>query len=438
MFESRGIEEQHKASLAAFQLGEGRFVWGLEKATKQLWYLDENTAIESRDFVNDHVVCPVPDCGAQLTTAHRTKKRDGLQHFSGAGGHSRESIFHSQGCALIEDWLRRTYPRSTARREEYTNDEGERRADVLLTGPGNHRIAFEVQYSPISPDSWRRRHESYRRQGIVDVWLFGHTSRHLRKSPDGILRVNPTHEEVVRSGQALMFLNPDQGLVGTAVGISHPYDVTAESHRPDEVQVFDELGSARLQTRLLIDLRVSATLGLGGEWLESLYSRTAALNTYNSAALTKIEGNRERRRQEQDAKQRTWEIRRRPQQAQIRELLGAVDRWSKSDAFKEIRSYFGDHLKGRIEYHLDPNSPPELLVRWQCIIYFDLIAGSAQPFGAREAFRAIERRNVGMNINGFKQVVRYLYRLERDGFIRQLPGSGRYPMYSSTTSGSWW
>lgn len=110
------LADDHKSSLSTFQAGEERFVWGRDKHTGELWYLEDDTAIESRAFVNEHVICPVPGCAAKLTTAHRTKKRDGLQHFSRGGGHSRESIFHSQGCALIEDWLRRSYPRSKAQR----------------------------------------------------------------------------------------------------------------------------------------------------------------------------------------------------------------------------------------------------------------------------------------------------------------------------------
>ncbi|WP_432432648.1 competence protein CoiA family protein [Cryobacterium breve] len=102
---------------------------------------------------------------------------------SDGGGHSRESIFHSQGCALVEEWLRREFPNSHVQREEYTNELGERRADVLLTGPAGDRVAFEIQYSPITPDAWRNRHESYRRQHIADVWLFGHTGKQLQAPP---------------------------------------------------------------------------------------------------------------------------------------------------------------------------------------------------------------------------------------------------------------
>lgn len=55
----------------------------------------------------------------------------------------------------------------TVRREEYISPLGERRADVLLTAPDGRRVAFEVQYSPISAEHWHERHDSYRAQDML-------------------------------------------------------------------------------------------------------------------------------------------------------------------------------------------------------------------------------------------------------------------------------
>lgn len=129
----------HRERVAQFQVGEDRFVWGRTCDTGELWFLEEDMAHERRAFVNASVVCPVPGCEAALTTAHYTTKRDHLRHKAGAGGHGRESVLHSQGCALVESWLKETYPRSTVKREEYTTPQGERRADVLLMGPRGDR-----------------------------------------------------------------------------------------------------------------------------------------------------------------------------------------------------------------------------------------------------------------------------------------------------------
>jgi hypothetical protein len=216
-----------------------------------------------------------------------------------------------------------------------------------------------------------------------------------------------------------MFLNPDLGVVGAAVGIGHPFDVDADRYLDERVPVFNELASARLEIRSLTDLRPSTRHGLGGEWLEALYERTAAIGVQNTTALTRAAENRERKRQEREVKQRTWEARRRLQQERIRALLGGVERWTRSEALAEIPSYFG------------VSGDPTVAIAIE-------VMGGAVPFVARDAFRAIERRGIGMSTDGFKQVVRYLYQLEEGGFLRQMAGYGRYSPFASTTSGAWW
>ena len=93
-----------------------------------------------------------------------------------------------------------------------------------------------------------------------------------------------------------MFLNPDLGVVGAAVGIGHPFDTDADRYLDERVQVFDELASARLDIRSLTELRPSTRHGLGGEWLKALYERTAALGAHNATALAQAAENRERQR----------------------------------------------------------------------------------------------------------------------------------------------
>ena len=110
--------DDHPAGLAAFQSGEAVFVWGRDKHSGFLWRLGEDAALANRGHVKDHVLCPVPGCDAKLTTVHRSKQRDGMKHLSSAGGHSRESVFHS-GKQLKFDsdgflkWNPRTMPCSS-------------------------------------------------------------------------------------------------------------------------------------------------------------------------------------------------------------------------------------------------------------------------------------------------------------------------------------
>ncbi|TFC89934.1 hypothetical protein E3T24_00205 [Cryobacterium sp. TmT2-59] len=58
--ESVPFADEHKARLASFQSGDERFVWGVHRDTGEPWFLSEDTAHESRPFVKEYIVCPVP------------------------------------------------------------------------------------------------------------------------------------------------------------------------------------------------------------------------------------------------------------------------------------------------------------------------------------------------------------------------------------------
>lgn len=432
---------EHKRRLQAFQEGEERFVWGRLQGTGDLWFLDEDAARDRRTYVKNHVVCPVPGCAAPLTTVHFSAKRDHLRHLVSSGGHARESLLHSQGCALIEDWLRRSHPRSTVQREEYTSPTGERRADVLLTGPKGDRVAFEVQYSPLTPEQWRNRHDSYRSQGIVDVWLFGHTGKQLRLDAEGMLKPNPTHLAVVAEGAALLFINPDPDRHEIAVAVGEDFQFNAESEALGPLRpTLSHLHEARLEIHTLDSFRADPQHGMTSTRLHQLYEQSKWLQQHNVRERARVGELRERKRLAREARQRTWEARRSPQQARIRDLLSTADRWSRSDALATIKDYFGDHLRDRIKRVYAAQAPDGLsLIHWQCVIYFDLIAGQSAEFGVPAAVHAIDRRGLRMNESTkWRDVARYLHTLADAGFLNQPPGQGRFPTFVPTVTGAWW
>lgn len=110
---------QHGADvLAAFQDGETRLIYARPRAGGPLWLLPDGEARLHRARTKAELICPVLSCPEpELTTVARfPTKRDGLRHLSG-GGHAPESLFHLRG---------------------------------------KERIAFEIQYSPITPEKWHR------------------------------------------------------------------------------------------------------------------------------------------------------------------------------------------------------------------------------------------------------------------------------------------
>lgn len=188
----------------------------------ELFVLPDGKARELRDFAKANLRCLFPDCAApDLTTVSRAFKRDGFSHLPGTRKHSRESENHEQGKAVLAQWLRTLLGRDSVQVESASDAARSRVADVMATLPDGSRVAFEIQYSGLSVDAWRMRHESYMDQGITDVWLWGHTR--IRK-PRGEwygtgphCRLDDVQTEARTKGLPVLFLNPELEQIALAV-----------------------------------------------------------------------------------------------------------------------------------------------------------------------------------------------------------------------------
>lgn len=177
----------------------------------------------------------MPNCtDRRFSTVSRRSRRDGFRHFTGAGGHSRESLFHQQGKALIVRWVTDYYPDIIAT-TELSTDDGTRRADVMLTWPDGHQVAVEVQYAALPAADWQARHASYLEQGITPLWLVGHLPHHLPAVPhtddDRASQVKFTelHQAMSQADVQPLWINPILELIGTSwvtasptTGLRHP------------------------------------------------------------------------------------------------------------------------------------------------------------------------------------------------------------------------
>jgi hypothetical protein len=183
-----------------------------------LVYLPEGEADAFRqDCRAGHLVCPLPECPDRRYIARGGSRRHHFAHHGGAGGHAPERYFHLVGKRLIADLVRDRHPGAEVVVEGRI--ENGQVADVLARSPGSgRRYAFELQYSPLTVDEWRARHEGYRSLNIVDTWLFGHTKPHLCPvSGTGLIVVSPLLEAVFRADLPVLFLNPDERTFGTAL-----------------------------------------------------------------------------------------------------------------------------------------------------------------------------------------------------------------------------
>jgi hypothetical protein len=210
----------HKANvLAEFQNGESALVFARhqEDPLAPLFHIPYDGATKSvKALTREHLECFMPDCAdRRLKAMHRSTKRDGFSHMPGSGGHLPEGLFHQQSKALIASWVRGNWPGVRAD-VELATETRDRIADVMLTWVDGARVAVEIQYSAITVDAWLERHLSYRAQGIVDVWLFGHTGNHMHTSHTGQLSLSPVHEAVVAAGLPLLWINPISAEIGMA------------------------------------------------------------------------------------------------------------------------------------------------------------------------------------------------------------------------------
>ncbi|MDT0213932.1 competence protein CoiA family protein [Rothia sp. ARF10] len=216
-------------ALAAFQNGEERLVYARykDRPDEQPYYLEDGTAREVRAWAKEHLECFMPECSARrLTTVARSNKRDGFSHMAGAGGHSKEGLFHQQAKALIARLVADRFGSEVTAVLEQATASRERRADVMLTWTNDRQVAVEIQYAALTPTAWRERHQSYVDQGIACVWLLGHLPPHLRArgvratSPGsggsgGCVSLGPLHQAMVEEGVPLFWINPIEESIGT-------------------------------------------------------------------------------------------------------------------------------------------------------------------------------------------------------------------------------
>jgi len=206
--------------LAAFQSGESRMIFAARKSGEPgLFYLPDGSAAKHRHLARTELRCPVEDCPTPgFTTVDRsgTGGRDGFRHLHGNFQHAPESLFHLEAKGQMVRYLKEIAPTAQVEMEQASNRDRERIADVMVTFADGSRMAIEIQYSALTAEDWQVRHDSYRRQGIVDVWLFGHTGAQLRVGAGSGISLTPAQAAVLSAGDVPLWLNPLTMQIGVA------------------------------------------------------------------------------------------------------------------------------------------------------------------------------------------------------------------------------
>lgn len=286
------------AEVAAFLDGETRLVaaaWR-EDSTRPPFVLPENQAVEHRHLAKSDLRCVFQNCPSpDLTTVHRTRSRDGFRHLTNSDGHGGpESFHHVQGKVVVAQWLRdiAVHPGTRVEVEHGIDTQRTRVSDVaLVSADGLHRVAFEIQYAPITPDAWMARHRDYEAAGIVDVWLFGHTRLRLARGKRTTPRfaIAPVHEAVIRTGQPLLFLNPELGRLAIGVERSiHTSELMLATDHPFGVSTIEvltlDLGDARVN-RGIVAAEIDLLRAASARHAESAAAVGAANARQNAAIM---------------------------------------------------------------------------------------------------------------------------------------------------------
>lgn len=235
------VESGRHPELAAFASGrDQRQLHARDtrlSATSPLRFMREGEAERLRaECRAGDLICPVPGCVDPRYTTVGGMRRDHFRHLSLAGGvHAPETYHHFMGKQIVGAWARQHYPQAVVNvddRQVRSADGLVQVPDVLVELPDGRRFAFEIQFAALTIPEWRRRHDGYRQQGIVDVWLWGHEPRYQRPSRHhaGRIELGPVPFAAQRAGVPLHWINPDEGLIATCRGVSDPW-TQAERHQ---------------------------------------------------------------------------------------------------------------------------------------------------------------------------------------------------------------
>lgn len=218
---------------------EGRFIaaaWR-DAPDRPHFILPDGRADHFRVLAREKLRCMVLDCPApEITTvARRAGIRQHFKHLRGGkAGHDAvgEGFNHILGKTVIAGWLRSLPEQYDVELEQGVETQRRRRArvaDVMATDPATgQRLAFEIQYAPLTATDWQIRTESYRAAGVPVTWLFGHIGEHLTahrargdedERPTVELGGCPAASGVEAGKPPALWLNPTSQMVGIPITV---------------------------------------------------------------------------------------------------------------------------------------------------------------------------------------------------------------------------
>lgn len=346
-------------------------------------YMPDGQAEQYRDATRvGDLICIVPDClQPRLKAVNRGDRRHGFAHMAG-GGHASMGVHHLQAQLLVAAWLHSRYPDAKVELEETTED-GRRRADVMLTSRTGRQAAFEIQYAGLSPAEWQARHASYVEQGILDVWIWGHTHPHLRpeRADTDSVAISPVLQAAAAAAP-LAWINPELGELAIA---------TRKGLLPHTGASYSQLATAGPATIEIVQLEAWRLDGRHGFTCE----RIEELREVERQALAAEEYARRRAEEEEAAEARRFAN----MTAYFERIAAKAAALEAAWATDPLRQRLLDHHGGRrppflgVEVHRWVNDQRQSIILpvppivWQSHLYADLILG--KPVGTHVVLRRL-------------------------------------------------
>jgi hypothetical protein len=349
------------------------------------------------------LVCPFPGCPDSRLITRGGTRRDHFAHRRALDSvaHAPERWYHLCGKYLIGDWARRSFPEARVQVDHEAVDNGQV-PDVLVVFPDGRRFAFEVQYAPLTIAAWRARHDGFRAQGIVDVWLFGHIPPHLRVArgrPGEAPRFVFTEllEAVELAGGMARWIDPDVRAIRTplhALGwqrVRSPSGAWLLVEAPP-----DPLDACRLED--------------GGLWVPADTAQTAIRPAHLAELAREVDARTDRHRQLDEHNRAVAAYAERRQAGQ--EAAWAVyrrTRFANPDAIPSILTEIGTEDAGIADY---------LPAHWHARLFEEVIQGRiGSTFTYRRAAALFLVSPTARPQAVYRALSGYLERLRRTGFV---------------------
>ena len=226
----------HSGDIDLFTSGDPRFIYAARRDGSGLVLLPDGQAEQLRQLARAHLRCPVRHCPAPELTTVGGERRHHFRHLvrDVATDHGAETWYHLEAKQVLAAWAARQHVGAVVEDEKVLGSR-DRIADVFVTLTSGLRYAIEVQFSSLSPELFRERHRWYRDAGITDVWLFIHAGVHLRSGWNDTRNVtySPTHRAVRESGTPVLWVNPQQQMIGYATRTVNLGNRTYRTHSDD-------------------------------------------------------------------------------------------------------------------------------------------------------------------------------------------------------------